>query len=84
MQPAIELAEQGFEATWYSMLTAGRFMDRFARYPETAAIFFKEGKYLWATGGSGPTDRIYQKDLARTLRQIANDGPAGFAQGAGR
>ena len=82
LSPAIQFAEEGFGATWYSMLTAGRFMEILARYPETASIFLKDGKFIWRTGGNGPTDKIVQKDLAGTMRQIAASGPEAFYKGA--
>ncbi len=81
LQPAIHFAEEGYAATWFSMLTAGRSMEILARYPETADIFLKDGKFIWRTGGNGPTDRIVQKDLAWTMRQIAANGPGGFYRG---
>jgi gamma-glutamyltranspeptidase/glutathione hydrolase len=81
LQPAIRFAEEGYVATWYSMLTAGRFMEILARFPETANIFLKDGKFVWRTGGNGPADKIVQKDLAGTLRQIAANGPNGFYKG---
>jgi gamma-glutamyltranspeptidase/glutathione hydrolase len=84
LQPAIRFAEEGYAATWYSMLTAGRFMEILARYPETAKIFLKDGKFIWRTGGNGPTDKIVQTDLAGTMRQIAANGPDGFYKGEPR
>lgn len=81
LQPAIRLAEEGYDATWYSMLTAGRAMELLSRCPETASIFLKDGKFLWRTDNSGPTDKIIQSDLADTLRQIAARGPDGFYRG---
>ncbi len=81
LQPAIRLAEEGYDATWYSMLTAGRGMELLSRCPETARIFLKDGKFLWRTDNSGPTDKIIQSDLAATLRQIATHGPDGFYRG---
>jgi gamma-glutamyltranspeptidase / glutathione hydrolase len=78
LSPAIRFAEEGYAATWYSMLTAGRFMEILARHPETAKTFLKEGKFIFRTGGNGPADNIVQAELSRTLRQIAANGPDGF------
>ena len=74
--PAIRFAEQGF------VLDRGD-ADMFAAATEalkgdaaTAAIFLNEGK-AWGVG-----DRLVQRDLAGTLRQIRDAGAAGFYQGA--
>ncbi len=81
LEPAIQLAEEGYEATWYSMLTAARGMELLARCPATAAIFLKDGRYLWKTDNAGPTDKLIQRDLAQTLKRIAAQGPDEFYRG---
>ena len=75
--PAIDLAEHGFEV--YPEL-AEAIKDRqsvLAQFPDSKKIFLnKEGKAL-VQG-----DWLFQKDLAQTLRIIAEQGDKGFYQGA--
>ena len=73
--PAIRLAEQGFvleqgDADMLATATADLRAD-----PPTAAIFLNQGR-PWVAG-----DRLVQKDLGATLRQIAEAGAAGFYKG---
>ena len=81
LEAAIRLAEEGYDATWYSMLTAGRGMELLARCPEAAKTFLKDGKFLWRTDNAGPTDKIVQRDLASVLRQIIAGGTDAFYRG---
>ncbi|MEO5882829.1 MAG: gamma-glutamyltransferase, partial [Caldimonas sp.] len=73
--PAIRLAEQGFvleqgDADMLASATAELRVD-----PATAAIFLNQGR-PWVAG-----DRLVQRDLAATLRQISEAGAAGFYKG---
>lgn len=73
--PAIRFAEEGFvleqgDADMFAVATAD-----FAKDPATAAIFLKAGQ-PYAAG-----DRLVQKDLAKTLRRIADEGAKGFYAG---
>lgn len=76
LAPAIALAEEGFPigprharilAHWHRMGMA-------ARFPETAAI-------QAPAPDLAPGWRLVQRDLARTLRAIARDGPDAFYSG---
>ncbi len=77
LAPAIALAEKGFvlDRGDVEMLVAGG--DKFRRDEPSAAIFLKPGGAAFEVG-----ERLVQKDLARTLRAIAQRGAAGFYQGA--
>ena len=74
--PAIELADNGFvldrgDAEMFAVATAALKVD-----PATRAIFVRPDGAAWGVG-----DRLVQKDLAATLRQIREAGAAGFYQG---
>src|SRR5947207_8126937 len=75
LAPAIEIAEQGFPIT--SALAQGlkSSRDKLAKFPSTTKIWFRDGKPL-AMG-----DVLVNRDLARTLRQIAAQGPDVFYRG---
>jgi len=73
--PAIRLAEQGFvldqgDADMFATAASELRAD-----PPSAAIFLNQGR-PWAAG-----ERLVQRDLAATLRQIAEAGAAGFYKG---
>ena len=75
VEPAIELAEEGFlvTETFRDEIAASR--ELFARYPTTAAVFLPNGS---------PPDvgTIFrQPDYARTLRQVAERGARDFYEG---
>jgi gamma-glutamyltranspeptidase/glutathione hydrolase len=75
LAPAIRFAEQGFvleQGDVDMLLTA---TDDFRRDAPTAAIFLRKGE-PYAVG-----DKVVQKDLAKTLRRIAQMGRDGFYQG---
>ena len=76
LQPAIRYAEQGFPISdWYASQIASAY-PRFKNFPETARIFTRpDGSPL--KGG----DRLVQKDLAKSLRILADKGPDAFYQG---
>ncbi len=75
MQPAIELARDGFtmDITLHQNLSARE--QRLAMNPETARIFLRDGKAP-AIGWS-----FKQPDLAATLQRIADNGRDGFYRG---
>ena len=73
--PAIRFAEQGFvldqgDADMFATAT-----EAFKADAATAAIFLNGGKAY------GVGDRLVQRDLAATLRQIGEAGAAGFYEG---
>jgi gamma-glutamyltranspeptidase/glutathione hydrolase len=77
MEPAIRLADEGFAIGPYH----ARMLDRMRayglpqRFPETGRIQFPPGQPARAGW------RLVQKDLARTLRRIAKEGPDAFYRG---
>jgi len=76
IEPAIRYAANGFPASAYliHMIVDGR--DALARFPASAEVFLP--------GGQIPTvgQRIVRADYARTLRQIADEGPETLYTGA--
>ena len=73
--PAIALAEHGFVLDQGDVALLATATDDFQADPATAAIFLNNGQ-PYKVG-----DRLVQKDLARTLRLIAQRGADGFYQG---
>jgi len=77
IQPAIRLAEEGIVVTpdlAASLESGGK---RLGRWPQSAAIFLKPDGSAY-----GPGDRLVQRDLAWSLRQVAEQGSAAFYRGA--
>ena len=75
VQPAIKIAEEGFEV-YPSLASAIKFRQKVLQnFPASREIFIPNGKAL--TVG----DMLVQKDLAKTLKAIANKGKAGFYEG---
>jgi gamma-glutamyltranspeptidase/glutathione hydrolase len=75
MAPAIKLAEQGYILQAGDVAFFQANADYFRKEPNVAAIFLKNGK-PYAAG-----DRLVQKDLAATLKQISAKGPDVFYKG---
>lgn len=75
LSPAIKAAQNGFPVNEiYHRLVSYR-QSVLKRYKDSSAIFLANGKV------PNLTDIIVQKDLAKTLRAIAEKGLAGFYQG---
>lgn len=76
MAPAIRLAEQGIEVTRPLAFSLGEAAPRLKKFPAAA------GYYLRPNGEPLTPGRHWkQSDLARTLRQIAHQGPQAFYTG---
>jgi gamma-glutamyltranspeptidase / glutathione hydrolase len=73
--PAIDLARKGFPVEDDIADTLPRARDRLARWPSSSGIFLNGGEPLHEG------ERLFQFDLADTLRAIAQDGPRAFYQG---
>lgn len=73
MSPAIKLAEQGYVLQQGDVDILGFGTESFATQPNVAAIFLKNSKTPYQVG-----ERLVQKNLAHTLKLIANQGPQAF------
>jgi gamma-glutamyltranspeptidase/glutathione hydrolase len=69
IQPAIRYASEGFAASGYLIQLIENNRDSIARFPATAEVFLPGGR-VPALG-----EAIIRSDYARTLRQIADEGP---------
>lgn len=78
LQPAIRLAEEGFEVNHYISLMMSSNYDRLARFPESRKTFIKPSgaPYVPLSGAEGGSSsgKLVQADLARTLKLIASEG----------
>lgn len=75
IQPAINLAKDGFELE-YRLANSFRYnLDSFEKYPSTLKIFSKNGE-AYQTG-----DIFKQSDLGNTLLKIKTNGRDGFYKG---
>jgi gamma-glutamyltranspeptidase/glutathione hydrolase len=76
LEPAIRHAADGFPASAYLVQLIADGQAALARFPASAAVFLP--------GGQVPTvgQRIVRADYARTLRQIADEGPETLYTGA--
>lgn len=74
MEPAIRLAEEGFELSYSQAASLNRAAEKLSRFKGSEEAFVKKGG--WERG-----DLFIQKDLAETLRRIARMGRRGFYSG---
>jgi gamma-glutamyltranspeptidase/glutathione hydrolase len=75
--PAVALAEEGFEVSASLARSLNTQLEgEMGRFAASVAAYGKPGGGSWAAG-----DRIVLKDLGRTLRAIATDGPDAFYTG---
>jgi gamma-glutamyltranspeptidase/glutathione hydrolase len=74
IQPAIDLAEKGFVITAEEARSLNSTQAAFSRYNTIPPVFIKAGG--WRTG-----DTLIQKDLAKTLSRIRDQGAKGFYEG---
>ena len=75
VQPAIDLARDGFPLSESLAASFARVLPSMKRYPASVAQF-SNGGVPYAAG-----ELFKQPDLARTLARIAGQGPAGFYEG---
>jgi gamma-glutamyltranspeptidase/glutathione hydrolase len=75
LAPGTALAEDGFEVSVTFAVGLAQHRAKLARFPATAAIFFRDGQPLL------PGSRLRQPDLARSYRLIAEQGPDALYRG---
>ena len=73
-EPAIELADEGFPVS-HTVADAIAADELLCEFPTSAAIFTRDGRPLRAG------EILYQKDLAQTFREIADEGADVFYEG---
>jgi len=74
IQPAIDLAENGFAITAAEARSLNGTQGAFKRYNTIQPVFLRDSS--WKAG-----DTLVQKDLAKTLRLIRDKGAKGFYEG---
>jgi gamma-glutamyltranspeptidase / glutathione hydrolase len=74
IQPAIDLAENGFAISGAEARNLNSTQADFKKYNTVMPVFVKAGG--WKSG-----DTLYQKDLAKTLSRIRDEGQKGFYEG---
>ena len=75
MAPAIKLAEQGFTLSPYDIQMLDEALTNFRQQQNVAAIFLNQN-HPYQVG-----DRLVQRDLATTLKRIAEEGETVFYRG---
>ena len=76
IEPAIELAESGFPADEELIRSLSRAKEGMRKSPESMRIFFKKDGGDYTRG-----ELMVQRDLAWSLRKIAESGPEAFYEG---
>jgi gamma-glutamyltranspeptidase/glutathione hydrolase len=79
LEPAIQLASEGFEANWYLTLYAANSMDAFSRDPYLSSMWLPNGRP--PRSSPKPGERVIQRDLGDLLRKIAVQGRAAMYEG---
>ena len=80
VEPSIALAEEGLQADWHFTVVSSHSLALLNRFAASAEIF-TDGGLPHATEDLARPRRVPQKDLARTLRRIADQGPREFYEG---
>lgn len=76
LAPAIRLAEEGFPLSYHSAQTLNRYQERFSAFSSTMEVFSSaEDNYFTEN------TLFVQRDLAQTLKRIADEGKDGFYAG---
>lgn len=75
MEPAIQLAENGFPINQILANMIEASVDKLSQFPATAALYLPGGEPV------APGDVVRNPELAEVLRRIAAEGRAGFYEG---
>lgn len=81
MAPAIEAAEAGVSVTWHTTLKIAQDLATLGKYPESRETFLQPNGAPPVTLDETAPTMLRQRNLARTLRRIAEDGPRAFYEG---
>jgi gamma-glutamyltranspeptidase / glutathione hydrolase len=85
LAPAIEAAEAGVRVSWDLVLAIVARLKEIEALPNAAALLLRDGRPPKLTeddvASRGPDERIDTSALAKTLREIARHGAAGFYSG---
>ncbi len=76
LQPAIRLASRGFPVSYELSESLNAEREKLSKFPETRRVFLRDGRAY------EPGAIFRQKELARTLKRIAKNGPKAFYVGA--
>jgi gamma-glutamyltranspeptidase/glutathione hydrolase len=76
VMPAVKLADEGFPIDEALASSLNWIVGGSEEFPELRRVLGKNSEPAWQAG-----DRLVQKDLAKTLRLIADKGPEGFYKG---
>jgi gamma-glutamyltranspeptidase / glutathione hydrolase len=76
MEPAIRLAEEGYQLDHSQARSMNRAAERLSRFEGSRQIYVKPNETPWQAG-----DLFVQPDLAETLKRIARMGRRGFYSG---
>jgi gamma-glutamyltranspeptidase/glutathione hydrolase len=80
--PAFRLADEGFPIDEYLFAQSAASVSRLRAFPETTSIFLHQDGTARVPGFQGAEpERLYQPTLAKTLAQIAQDGPSELYRG---
>ena len=83
LAPAISVAEEGFVVGWGTASLIFQLMRLFSRNPEWRRIYLHDERWPYKpyTRGLANPERLVNKELAKSLRAIAKDGPEVFYEG---
>jgi gamma-glutamyltranspeptidase/glutathione hydrolase len=82
MEPAIKVAEEGFVVGWWDASLFFRAMGKCWQFDEWRKIFLVDGRIPYRPFEYGTSsDTLVQKDLAKSLRSISEEGPEVFYKG---